>query len=138
MSPPQSATSMNNQHFEPHSFKRPRDSQNNNFNVMIQSHIFFKTRICSKFRFGTCRNAQNCNFAHGLHELRQPPPNWQDDSLKTRGTYWNWKTKLCFKWQHAGSCPFREGCLFAHGEAGNNKKCLLIFLIMCTRSFFAI
>jgi len=129
MSPPQFATSMNNQHFEPHSFKRPRDSQNNHFNVMIQSHILFKTRICSKFRFGACRNAQNCNFAHGLHELRQPPPNWQDGSLKTRecsaisiGTYWNWKTKLCLKWQHAGSCPFGEGCLFAHGEPGNNNS----------------
>lgn len=42
------------------------------------TNIFFKTRICAKFKQGTCRNGENCNFAHGVEDLRQPPPNWQE------------------------------------------------------------
>ncbi|XP_058732612.1 zinc finger CCCH domain-containing protein 39-like [Vicia villosa] len=198
-----------NQRFEPrsasdgfHSFRRTRVPDNNQSNALMgpptnrgASNIFFKTRICTKFGFGTCRNGQNCTFAHGVDELRRPPPNWQelvgprteerlqlggnwsddqkiihrmklckkycngeecpygdkcnflhedpakyrDDSWKTRefseisigtsnnlegsragtkqerGTYW--KTKTCLMWINTGSCPFGDGCHFAHGDA---------------------
>ncbi|XP_058739655.1 zinc finger CCCH domain-containing protein 39-like [Vicia villosa] len=242
MSPPQFATSnininrmrpqfpMNSERFEQrsemdssHSFKRPRISDNNHSNALINppprmnhpppnrrpGNIFFKTRICFDFEFGTCRNGENCSFAHGVEELRQPPPNWQevvrprteerlqlggnwnddqkiihkmnlckkyyngeecpygdncrflhkdpakfgDDSWKTRresssfsnstignnlednktvtkpprGSYW--KTKPCLEWKHTRSCPFGDGCHFAHGDAGNKIDCLPLNLM---------
>ncbi|KAI5396402.1 hypothetical protein KIW84_062567 [Lathyrus oleraceus] len=40
--------------------------------------IFFKTRLCANFMFRSCRNGENCSYAHGKEELRQPPPNWQE------------------------------------------------------------
>lgn len=39
--------------------------------------MFFKTKLCCKFRAGTCPYITNCNFAHSIEELRRPPPNWQ-------------------------------------------------------------
>ncbi|KAF8712968.1 hypothetical protein HU200_028756 [Digitaria exilis] len=35
--------------------------------------MFFKTKLCSEFRAGTCPYIANCNFAHGMEELRKPP-----------------------------------------------------------------
>ncbi|KAK9985000.1 hypothetical protein SO802_034525 [Lithocarpus litseifolius] len=40
--------------------------------------MFFKTKLCCKFRAGTCPYVTNCNFAHSIEELRRPPPNWQE------------------------------------------------------------
>ncbi|KAF4360852.1 hypothetical protein F8388_015175 [Cannabis sativa] len=40
--------------------------------------MFFKTKLCCKFRAGTCPYISNCNFAHSIEELRRPPPNWQE------------------------------------------------------------
>ena len=204
--------------YQPHSFKRARISDNNSPNALKcppprmvlppsnrAYHVFFKTRICNNFKLGTCRNGKDCNFAHGVEELRPPPRNWQelvspqsdeqqqprnwaedqkiinkmklcrnysngekcffgsncyflhedpakfrDHSWKSRerssisigtigssksfgdgiravnmparGTYW--KNKMCFRWQHEGSCPFGEDCHFSHGEAGNNNSSL--------------
>ncbi|CAL5198594.1 unnamed protein product [Lathyrus oleraceus] len=167
-----------------HSFRRSRVPDNKQSNA--PNNIFFKTRICTKFGLGTCRNGENCTYAHGADEIRQPPPNWQElvgprteerdekiiqkmklckkycngeicpygdncnflhenpakfreDSWKTRessaisietcnnlegsragskqerGTYW--KTKICIRWKNTGSCPFGDGCHFAHGDA---------------------
>ena len=39
--------------------------------------MFFKTKLCCKFRAGTCPYITNCNFAHSIEELRRPPHNWQ-------------------------------------------------------------
>ncbi|XP_058732608.1 zinc finger CCCH domain-containing protein 39-like [Vicia villosa] len=206
------------------SFRRTRVPDNKQSNAMNHppsnggtGNIFFKTRTCIKFGFGTCRNGENCTFAHGddeirqpfgtcrngenctfAHgddEIRQPPANWQelvsprtderlqlgenwkedqkiihkmrlckkycngeecpygdkcnflhedpakyrDDSWKKRessaisietsnhlegsragtkqerGAYW--KTKICLRWLNTGSCPFGDGCHFAHGNA---------------------
>ncbi|KAG1661301.1 hypothetical protein FOA52_008648 [Chlamydomonas sp. UWO 241] len=35
---------------------------------------FFKTRMCNKFKDGTCANGDTCKYAHGEAELRQPTP----------------------------------------------------------------
>ncbi|EYU32122.1 hypothetical protein MIMGU_mgv1a012273mg [Erythranthe guttata] len=40
--------------------------------------MFYKTKLCCKFRIGTCPYITNCNFAHNMEELRKPPPNWQE------------------------------------------------------------
>lgn len=44
----------------------------------LMGKMFFKTKLCGKFRVGVCPYITNCNFAHGMEELRRPPPNWQD------------------------------------------------------------
>lgn len=141
--------SMNDGQFDPHSeveqrqppFKRQRhsdDSQSNvvqctptNFRMPLNppvnkgtSNIFFKTRMCAKFRLGTCRNGEGCNFAHGAEDLRQPPPNWQElvggrDEERTSG---NWdedqkiihRMKLCKKFYNGEECPYGDRCNFLH------------------------
>lgn len=35
------------------------------------NNIFFKTRLCAKFTVGKCKNGENCNFAHGIEDMRQ-------------------------------------------------------------------
>jgi len=159
MSPPQFASSSNdiievrpqipmqNDHFDQHSFKRARIADNNPPSGlmcppsrMIQpppnrgtSSIFFKTRICTKFRFGTCRNGENCNYAHGADEIRQPPRNWQElvdprneerPQVETRQPPSNWdedqkiihKMKLCKKYYNGEECPYGDKCSFLHED----------------------
>ncbi|XP_021895156.1 zinc finger CCCH domain-containing protein 39, partial [Carica papaya] len=91
------------------------------------SNIFFKTRVCAKFRAGNCRNGENCNFAHGVEDLRQPPPNWQElvgargDEERSSG---NWeddqriihRMKLCKKFYNGEECPYGERCNFLHED----------------------
>ncbi|XP_057545075.1 zinc finger CCCH domain-containing protein 39-like [Amaranthus tricolor] len=91
--------------------------------------IFFKTRLCAKFRMGQCKNGENCNFAHGEEDLRKPPPNWQElvggrtDDRRSGGSE-NWddddriilKMKLCKKFYNGEECPYGERCNFSHKE----------------------
>lgn len=156
MSPPQFSTEsdaidvrlqfpMNNEPFDPHSslldhhpsFKRARISDTNHPPRMMMnqpqqpnkgtSHIFFKTRMCAKFRLGACRNGENCNFAHGLEDMRQPPPNWQElVGLRNeeRPSSGNWdedqkiihKMKLCKKYYNGEECPYGDKCSFLHED----------------------
>ncbi|KAK4257374.1 hypothetical protein QN277_006969 [Acacia crassicarpa] len=147
---------INNELFDSHStfdqfppFKRPRTSESNHFdpspfppappmdsrmqnpqnpptNRGGTSHIFFKTRLCAKFRMGTCRNGESCNFAHGNEDMRQPPPNWPElvglrDEERSSG---NWdddqkiihKMKLCKKYYNGEECPYGERCNFLHED----------------------
>ncbi|XP_058732592.1 zinc finger CCCH domain-containing protein 39-like [Vicia villosa] len=155
---------MNNERFEPgstmdisHSFKRPRMSDNSHSNTITgppprmnhpppnrpTGNIFFKTRICTKFGFGTCRNGENCTFAHGVDEIRKPPPNWQElvrprmqlggnsnDDQKVipteermqLGRNWNddqkiiHEMKLCKKYYNGEECPYGDKCNFLHED----------------------
>ncbi|XP_031373908.1 zinc finger CCCH domain-containing protein 39 isoform X2 [Punica granatum] len=89
------------------------------------TNIFFKTRMCAKFKMGTCRNGENCNFAHGIEDMRQPPPNWQElvgareDDHRSSD---NWdddqkiihKMKLCKKFYNGEECPYGDRCNFLH------------------------
>lgn len=105
--------------------------------------MFFKTKLCCKFRAGTCPYVTNCNFAHGMEELRKPPPNWQEivaaheEATEAREEHQipimtsagngpmqkpsNWKTRICNKWEMTGYCPFGSKCHFAHGAAELHK-----------------
>ncbi|XP_050205425.1 zinc finger CCCH domain-containing protein 39 [Mercurialis annua] len=118
-------------------FKRPRNSEDGNriplpSNLPVNkgtTNIFFKTRMCAKFRTGNCRNGENCNFAHGMQDLRQPPPNWQDlvgsvgrgEEDRPAG---NWdddqriihKMKLCKKFYNGEECPYGDRCNFLHED----------------------
>jgi hypothetical protein len=93
-------------------------------------YLFYKTRECTKFSLGSCRNGDNCNFAHGKEELRQPPPNWQElvgirnDRKEERLQVGNWdddqkiiqKMKLCKKFYNGEQCPYGEKCSFLHED----------------------
>ncbi|XP_065850942.1 zinc finger CCCH domain-containing protein 39 [Euphorbia lathyris] len=124
-------------------FKRPRNSDDSNQSICSRTplpnlpinkgttNIFFKTRMCAKYRTGNCRNGENCNFAHGLQDLRQPPPNWQDIvgvGANARGEedrpLGNWdddqiilKWSLCKKFNNGEECPYGNKCTFRHQDS---------------------
>ncbi|KAI5416283.1 zinc finger CCCH domain-containing protein 39 isoform X2 [Lathyrus oleraceus] len=143
-----------NQRFEPssaldhsHSFKRPRMSDNSHSNTLMSppprmdhpppnrrtGNIFFKTRICTRFGFGSCRNGENCSFAHGVEDIRQPPPNWQElvrprtEEQPQLGGNWNddqkiiHKMKLCKKYYNGEECPYGDKCNFLHEDPAKFK-----------------
>lgn len=121
--------------------KRPRNSDNNNavsepFSTLINprmnpsnplgskgtSHIFYKTRMCAKFSFGSCKNGEKCTYAHGIEDMREPPPNWQEFLAEKDGAARTWtddqrlihKMKLCKKFYNGEECPYGEKCNFLH------------------------
>ncbi|KAA8535067.1 hypothetical protein F0562_030070 [Nyssa sinensis] len=149
---------MNNEHPDMNSqfehappFKRPRNFESNPPNSAPfppmnprmnppnppvnkgTTHIFFKTRVCMKFIEGNCRNGENCTFAHGSEDLRQPPPNWQElVSGKDRGPG-NWnddqriihRMKICRKFYNGEECPYGDKCNFLHEEPSKFKTDML-------------
>lgn len=38
------------------------------------ANVFYKTRMCNKWRGGSCPFGERCTYAHGQHELRRVPP----------------------------------------------------------------
>lgn len=87
--------------------------------------IFWKTRVCIKWRQNQCLEGEHCNFAHGEHELRVLPPDLvaQLDAtqLKPKSSAEPpepalLKTKLCTKFVTTGHCPYGATCIFAHGH----------------------
>ncbi|KAH6784425.1 hypothetical protein C2S52_009384 [Perilla frutescens var. hirtella] len=62
--------------------KRSKNSQSGDLMSSNRSKairkMFYKTKLCCKFRAGTCLYITKCNFAHNIEELRKPPPNWQE------------------------------------------------------------
>ncbi|CAI8589582.1 unnamed protein product [Vicia faba] len=129
---------MTNQHTaldRSHSFKRLRMSDNNHSNTVMgpppnrpTGNIFFKTCICTRFCFGTCRNGENCTFAHGAHEIRQPPPNWQElvglhtqEWLQLGGNSNDdqkiiHKMKLYKRYYNGQECPYGDNYNFLHQD----------------------
>ncbi|KAK2645998.1 hypothetical protein Ddye_021193 [Dipteronia dyeriana] len=131
-------------------FKRPRNYEENQLSPSLYpptnprtnphinppinkgtTNIFFKTRICAKFKQNLCRNGENCNFAHGLEDLRQPPPNWQElvggsgghvEEDRLSGANWDadqkiiHKMKLCKKFYNGEECPYGDRCNFLHED----------------------
>ncbi|GAV87138.1 zf-CCCH domain-containing protein [Cephalotus follicularis] len=155
---PQYPMNKYDQQFDPHSqfdhhhpppHKRPRNSEEEQMNSLPYpplnsrnnppnppvfkgtTNIFFKTRVCAKFKQGACRNGENCNFAHGEADLRQPPPNWKElvgVGVGREEDRWtgNWeddqriihRMKLCKKFYNGEECPYGDRCNFLHEEPG--------------------
>lgn len=114
--------------------------------------MFFKTKMCSKFRAGVCPYITNCNFAHGMEELRRPPPNWQDivaahdeergipaeqreehqiptviTSSESRGeTQRSYKGRHCKKFYTEEGCPYGYNCTFLHDEQSRSRESVAI------------
>ncbi|XP_024375302.1 zinc finger CCCH domain-containing protein 12 isoform X1 [Physcomitrium patens] len=101
--------------------------------------IFYKTKLCSRFRSGNCPYSTNCNFAHGMEELRKPPPGWEEfvasqefpppppsqpggqggsgsAAGSTDSQVRFHKTRPCKKYFGEGNCPYGEKCNFLHDE----------------------
>lgn len=110
--------------------------------------IFFKTKLCSRFRAGNCPYNTNCNFAHGMEELRKPPRGWEEmvanqevgstPSHQSQGQGVQsqvpnqlgqqsdaqkfHKTRLCKKYFTDGGCPYGDRCNFLHDEQGVQSR----------------
>ncbi|GLU05398.1 hypothetical protein SLE2022_225000 [Rubroshorea leprosula] len=133
--------------------KKLRNSQEVNSRSKAIGKMFFKTKLCCKFRAGTCPYISNCNFAHSMEELRRPPPNWQDivatheddkgilsepreefqiPSVGSSG--FGVDTQRSFKWRHCKKfyteegCPYGENCTFLHDEQSKNRESVAISL----------
>lgn len=95
--------------------------------------IFYKTKLCSRFRSGNCPYNTNCNFAHGMEELCKPPPGWEDfvttsqqelpatssavgGGSSTEAQVRFHKTRPCKKYFGEGNCPYGDKCNFRHDE----------------------
>jgi len=63
----------------------------------------YKTELCRPFEEnGTCKYGDKCQFAHGLHELR---------NLSRHPKY---KSELCRTFHTVGFCPYGPRCHFIH------------------------
>lgn len=115
--------------------------------------MFFKTKLCCKFRAGTCPYSTNCNFAHGMEELRKPPPNWQEivaaqeedraQRAERRGenqipcvsssgagsdSQRFHKTRHCKKFYTDEGCPYGDRCNFVHDDQSRSREYVAISL----------
>ncbi|OEL16769.1 Zinc finger CCCH domain-containing protein 56 [Dichanthelium oligosanthes] len=119
--------------------------------------MFFKTKLCCKFRAGTCPYVTNCNFAHGMEELRKPPPNWQEIvaaheeateqreehqiPIMTSGSVVAgdggsggsqggraYKGRHCKKFYTEEGCPYGDSCTFLHDEQSKARESVAISL----------
>ncbi|KAK4783108.1 hypothetical protein SAY86_007482 [Trapa natans] len=109
--------------------------------------MFFKTKLCCKFRTGTCPYITNCNFAHSVEELRRPPPNWQEivaaaheeereefqiPSIGSSGftgeSQRSYKGRHCKKFYTEEGCPYGDSCTFLHDEQSKNRESVAISL----------
>ncbi|CAN0842911.1 Zinc finger CCCH domain-containing protein 12 [Linum grandiflorum] len=131
--------------------KKTKGNNNNNNNKSI-GKMFFKTKLCCKFRAGTCPYVTNCNFAHSMEELRRPPHNWQEivaatsetgeDELAAREEFQipavvggfgaeaqrSYKGRHCKKFYTEEGCPYGDSCTFLHDEQSKNRESVAISL----------
>lgn len=96
------------------------------------SRIFFKTRMCEKFKQGICPYSNNCNFAHGAEELRKPPPNWKHivAAHEDERGIGNWaeqqrlinRLRICRKYFYGEGCPYGDKCNFVHEDSDSLRE----------------
>ncbi|XWS49548.1 hypothetical protein CRYUN_Cryun12cG0012400 [Craigia yunnanensis] len=133
--------------------KKPRNCQELNSRSKAIGKMFFKTKLCCKFRAGTCPYITNCNFAHSIEELRRPPPNWQElvsaheeekgissepreefqipslvSSSFSGETPRSFKGRHCKKFYTEEGCPYGDTCTFLHDEQSKNRESVAISL----------
>ncbi|KAG4171412.1 hypothetical protein ERO13_A12G207600v2 [Gossypium hirsutum] len=133
--------------------KKSRNSQDLSSRSKAIGKMFFKTKLCGKFRAGTCPFIKNCNFAHSIEELRRPPPNWQEivaaheeekgilaepreefhiPSLGSNSfsgeTQRSYKGRHCKKFYTEEGCPYGDNCTFLHDEQSKNRESVAISL----------
>ncbi|KAG0475715.1 hypothetical protein HPP92_015401 [Vanilla planifolia] len=136
---------------EPQSKKPRGSSQGELSKSKALGRMFFKTKLCCKFRAGTCPYVTNCNFAHGMEELRKPPPNWQEivaaheegglqeqreehhipivtSSALSGDGQRSYKGRHCKKFYTEEGCPYGDACTFLHDEQSKARESVAISL----------
>ena len=103
------------------------------------SNMFFKTRLCNKWRQGMCPFGDKCTYAHGQQELRRVAPEllmqqqmlvaqqglmqgaqeggaqYQPRQVGDQKSQIYYKTRLCTRFMQSGYCVKGNECTFAHG-----------------------
>ncbi|RZC29229.1 Zinc finger CCCH domain-containing protein 56 isoform C [Glycine soja] len=157
-----SETTPSNSNYEGRSSEPPSKKSRNSSQEGSSSNrskaigkMFFKTKLCCKFRAGTCPYITNCNFAHSIEELRRPPPNWQEIvaaheeekavmieppreefQIPTVGSTTfsgemmqrSYKGRHCKKFYTEEGCPYGDSCTFLHDEQSKNRESVAISL----------
>ncbi|RDX77253.1 Zinc finger CCCH domain-containing protein 56, partial [Mucuna pruriens] len=139
---------------EPPSKKSRNSQEGSSSRSKAIGKMFFKTKLCCKFRAGTCPYITNCNFAHSIEELRRPPPNWQEIvaaheeekavmtepreefQIPTVGSSTfagdmmqrSYKGRHCKKFYTEEGCPYGDSCTFLHDEQSKNRESVAISL----------
>lgn len=94
--------------------------------------LFLKTKLCTKFKLGTCTFDDRCHFAHGMEDLRKPPVGWEtmvvnagqggpfggrsNDGLQQRKK----SSKPCRFFADGKECPYGDRCTFVHASPGDD------------------
>ncbi|GFZ17135.1 zinc finger (CCCH-type) family protein [Actinidia rufa] len=107
--------------------KKSRNSQSGHSSSKAIGKMFFKTKMCCKFRAETCPYITNCNFAHSIEELRRPPPNWQA-IVYIGETPRSYKGRHCKKFYSKEGCPYGDNCTFLHDEQSKSRESVAISL----------
>lgn len=87
----------------------PRARYNRNMGGIASSR--YKTELCHPFEEnGVCKYGEKCQFAHGVHELRD------------MARHPKYKTELCRTFHAEGYCPYGTRCHFIHEERNLSKS----------------
>eukprot|EP00798_Chlamydomonas_sp_ICE-L_P030353 gene30353-35358_t len=83
--------------------------------------LFYKTRVCIKWKEGSCAYGNNCRYAHGEEDLRVPSNAANGNRAgptpdKRLLINMMKKTRLCQDFMQTGNCRYGEKCTFAHGQ----------------------
>ena len=70
----------------------------------------YKTELCGPFKAGLCAFGSECQFAHGLKELRP---------VKLHNKY---KTVKCRSYKSSGFCKHGNNCFFIHEDSQAEKE----------------
>ncbi|GMH09130.1 hypothetical protein Nepgr_010970 [Nepenthes gracilis] len=128
-----------------------QSGESSNSRSKALGRMFFKTKLCCKFRAGVGRRITNCNFSHGMEELRRPPPIWQDvvavneeergicdeqreelqiptinSSDLHRESQRSYKGRHCKKFFTDKGCPYADSCTFLHDEQSRARESVTI------------
>ena len=78
--------------------------------------IKFKTELCKNFsETGYCRYGDNCQFAHGVHDLARTCRQEMEAEVK------NYKTQKCRQFWKEMFCKYGERCHFRHEQRSFQK-----------------
>jgi hypothetical protein len=84
----------------------------------------YKTILCKHFTSQRgCFFGDNCQFAHGLNDLRTNPNLQNISSENKKGpNLQNYKIVKCKYWEKDGTCRYGTLCTFAHGNSELRSK----------------
>ena len=98
-----SEKSTSHEDIEENSPKQPYKTNSNDFKIK------YKTELCKYYEInGNCKYGNNCDYAHGIENLR----------IKVTNTT-SYKTKKCIQFFNNGFCPYGSRCQFAHSIKSN-------------------